>query len=117
MNLENFKSLEEIEKTKTPIIKLKDANIVEIETDSSSYGGCETCDYGSEYTTEITFHYDDGSVDYLEISEMYDYVCSEMDLMNFFIGNIEALKDVTRNELNEMFESEDLKDKLSGSGW
>lgn len=49
MVLGNFKDLNTIkDNAKKPIIKLKDANIVEISTDSASFSGCETYDLGDK---------------------------------------------------------------------
>ena len=107
MVLENFKDLNTIkDNAKKPIIKLKDANIVEISTDSASFSGCETCDYGSSYINEIHFLFDDGTSELFQISQEYSYICSEQDLILFFINNLDALAEITKEELSEIFEEE-----------
>ena len=41
----------------TEIIKLKDDAITSIDTGNWSIGGCPTCDYGSDYCTEIKIYF------------------------------------------------------------
>ena len=107
MVLGNFKDLNTIkDNAKKPIIKLKDANIIEISTDSASFSGCETCDYGSSYINEIHFWFDDGTSELFQISQEYSYICSEQDLILFFINNLDALAEITKEELSEIFEEE-----------
>ena len=107
MVLENFKDLNTIkENAKKPIVKLKDVNIIEISTDSFSYSGCETCDYGSSYINEIHFWFDDGTSELFQISQEYEYICSEQDLILFFVNNSDALAKITKKELSEIFAEE-----------
>lgn len=107
MVLGNFKDLNTIkDNAKKPIVKLKDVNIIEISTDSFSYSGCETCDYGSSYINEIHFWFDDGTSELFQISQEYSYICSEQDLILFFINNLDALAEITKEELSEIFEEE-----------
>ena len=107
MVLGNFKDLNTIkENAKKPIVKLKDVNIIEISTDSFSYSGCEICDYGSSYINEIHFWFDDGTSELFQISQEYEYICSEQDLILFFINNLDALAEITKEELSEIFAEE-----------
>ena len=124
MVLENFKDLNTIkENVKKPIVKLKDVNIIEISTDSFSsfsYSGCETCDYGSLYINEIHFWFDDGTSELFQISQEYEYICSEQDLILFFINNLDALAEITKEELSEIFAEENrytLIKMLNGESW
>ena len=121
MTVEKFKTLKEIkeqEKEKQTILKLKDADIVEIETDSQSYSGCETCDYGSEYITEAIFTFSNGDRKSVSLSQMYSYVCSEADLILFFVNNLEKLKETTWEELEELFDKDSTAIELfGGNGW
>lgn len=36
------------------LLQLKDGYLLNIESDEESYGGCPTCDYGSEYINTLT---------------------------------------------------------------
>ena len=121
MVLENFKDLNTIkENEKKPIVKLKDVNIIEISTDSFSYSGCETCDYGSSYVNEIHFWFDDGTSELFKISQEYAYICSEQDLILFFINNLDALAEITKEELSEIFAEENrytLAKMLNEDSW
>ena len=121
MVLENFKDLNTIkEKAKKPIIKLKDVNIIEISTDSFSYSGCETCDYGSSYIREIHFWFDDGTPELFIISQEYSHICSEQDLILFFVNNLDALAEITKEELSEIFAEENrytLAKMLNEDSW
>ena len=111
MVLGNFKDLNTIkENVKKPIVKLKDVNIIEISTDSfsysGSYSGCERCDYGSSYIMEIHFWFDDGTSELFIISQEYSHICSEQDLILFFVNNLDALAEITKEELSEIFAEE-----------
>ena len=121
MVLENFKDLNTIkEKAKKPIVKLKDVNIIEISTDSFSYSGCETCDYGSSYIREIHFWFDDGTSELFIISQEYSHICSEQDLILFFVNNLDALAEITKEELSEIFAEENrytLAKMLNEDSW
>lgn len=121
MVLGNFKDLNTIkENAKKPIVKLKDVNIIEISTDSFSYSGCETCDYGSSYIREIHFGFDDGTSESFQISQEYAYICSEQDLILFFINNLDALAEITKEELSEIFAEENrytLAKMLNEDSW
>ena len=104
MVLGNFKDLNTIkESAKKPIVKLKDVNIIEISTDSFSYSGCETCDYGSSYINEIHFWFDDGTSELFQISQSYEYICSEQDLILFFVNNLDALAEITKKRIVRNF--------------
>lgn len=121
MVLGNFKDLNTIkENEEKPIVKLKDVNIIEISTDSFSYSGCETCDYGSSYVNEINFWFDDGTSELFQISQEYAYICSEQDLILFFINNLDALAEITKEELSEIFAEENrytLAKMLNEDSW
>ena len=121
MVLGNFKDLNTIkENEEKPIVKLKDVNIIEISTDSFSYSGCETCDYGSSYVNEINFLFDDGTSELFQISQEYAYICSEQDLILFFINNLDALAEITKEELSEIFAEENrytLAKMLNEDSW
>lgn len=119
MTLENFRTLREIreENKVETILQLKDVGIVEISTDQWSSSGCETCDYGSSYVTDLYITFDDGTNKNVEIDNMYNYVCSEQQLMQFFLNNIEALKETTKDDLIDMIKSDEFRDMLEKGGY
>lgn len=54
------------------LLPMKDGGIYEIVSDTDSYGGCETCDYGSSYINEFEVHMVSGKI-YIEVRNMYEY--------------------------------------------
>lgn len=84
----------------TVLIQGKDFAITNIETDSFGRDGCETCNYGSEYTTEIIFSGEktDGSI-FAEIvsrSQMYSYPqVSIASIIVYFAHNLDSFLNTT----------------------
>jgi hypothetical protein len=79
------------------LIELLDGGIKDIYTDTESYNGCETCDYGSEYINEFTIYLTKGNIQF-KVNQMYDYAVSEDYMMKLFLQNIDEIKQMT--ELN-----------------
>lgn len=44
------------------LVELTDGGILDISSDTWSYNGCETCDYGSEYVNEYIIKMSKGVV-------------------------------------------------------
>jgi len=80
------------------LIQLIDGSIKEIETDTSHYRGCETCDYGSCYTNELTIYFENSPRLYIEASQEYDYPLNMDFLMKIFLQNIDHIKKLTEEE-------------------
>ena len=60
-------------------IALADGNeLVSLEEDHRSYGGCPTCDYGSEYINEITIRTTNHTIEAV-FNQMYEYAFSIED--------------------------------------
>jgi len=79
------------------LIKMVDGGLVNYEDDSYSYGGCPTCNYGSEYITEIDLTLTKYKV-HIRTNKMYDYVISEGDMMKIFLSNYEEITTLTEKE-------------------
>ena len=82
------------------LIKLVDGGIKDIYTDTDSYAGCETCDYGSEYINEFTVYLTQGNIEF-KISQMYEWAVSEDYLMKLFLQNVDAIKEMTEKQFFE----------------
>lgn len=65
-------------------IKFADGNELEYYNDSTyCYGGCPTCDYGSEYINEISIWTTNYHID-IELNQMYEYAFSTADAIMIF---------------------------------
>lgn len=79
------------------LIKMVDGGIVNYEDDYYSYGGCPTCDYGSEYINEINITLTRYKI-YAEINQMYSYVLSEGQMMKLFLSEYNTIQSMTEKE-------------------
>jgi hypothetical protein len=79
------------------LIQLVDGGITNISTDTYSYSGCETCDWGSQYINEFEVTLTTREVK-VEVNQMYSYELSEDYLMKLFITNIDAIRQMTEVE-------------------
>ncbi|MFK3936550.1 hypothetical protein ACI2JA_03410 [Alkalihalobacillus sp. NPDC078783] len=82
------------------LIELEDGAIIELESDSESESGCETCDYGSSYINDFSVITTKGRLD-LSLDAMYEYSVSEGFLMQLFLNNIEFIKTLTIEQFKE----------------
>lgn len=95
------------------LIKLQNGGVKDIYSDSDSNGGCETCDYGSEYINEFTLQLTQGGIEF-KVVQMYEFALTEDYMMRTFLENIEEIKKLTelglyhwlKNKLEEDFKSE-----------
>jgi hypothetical protein len=96
------------------LIEMINGGIKEIYTDTESYGGCETCDWGSEYINEFTIYLTKGNIQ-LKVVQMYDYALSEGYMMKLFLENIDGIKQMEEKQfflwLKEKLEN-DIKEKV-----
>lgn len=49
--------------------------------------GCETCDYGSNYISNIEIILEDGQIIKIETNQMYDYTLTESDYMQLLTNS------------------------------
>lgn len=80
---------------------MRTAFFKELKQTVTTWGGCETCDYGSSYVNYITFRFNVGQIN-IETCQMYEYVVDEGSLMGFLLNNIEQIKKQTFDETCEM---------------
>ena len=67
------------------LIKLKDLQVVDFSDDSFvSNEGCETCDYGREFVTDLTIRFSNGTQNTIHMT--YNEVVSMSLLIKFFIN-------------------------------
>lgn len=83
------------------LLQLKDGYLLNIESDEESYGGCPTCDYGSEYINTITLICSKYTHT-ISISQMYGFALSSGVVMKVFLRNSETLKASTEKDLGKL---------------
>lgn len=83
------------------LLQLKDGYLLNIESDEESYGGCPTCDYGSEYINTITLICSKYTHT-ISISQMYDFALPSGVVMKVFLRNSETLKASTEKDLGKL---------------
>ena len=70
-----------------------DGGIVDYADNCEYIPGCETCDYGSQYITEIIITLTKYKI-HVKLNEMYNYALSESGIMKVILpeyGNIRAM--------------------------
>lgn len=102
------------------LLKLKDGYLRDIESDEERYGGCPTCDYGSEYINTLTLICSKCRHT-ISISQMYDFALSSGVVMKVFLQNSETLKASTEKDLGKLvkklFEKETGKTNFKLETW
>ena len=66
------------------LMPMLDGGIVNWEDDMQSYGGCPTCDYGSEYINDITITLTKHKI-HVVLNQMYTHALSEGDVMRLLL--------------------------------
>jgi hypothetical protein len=79
------------------LLPLVDGGIMQVHSDKESYGGCETCDYGSSYINEFNIKMTQGTIR-IKMSAMYEYVLSEGYMMETLLHHVDAIRAFTENE-------------------
>ena len=92
------------------LIQLVDGGIFDIDTDEYYYGGCPTCDYGSEYINEIDISMTKSNL-HIVTNQMYEYAMSQADLMHIILPEIDMIKAMTEDQFTDW-----LKDKIVATG-
>jgi hypothetical protein len=87
---------------KEMLIKMTDGGLVNYEDDCYSYGGCPTCDYGSEYINEIDITLTQYKI-HVETNQMYEYVLSEGRMMRLFLTEFNTIQTMTEKEFVDWF--------------
>ena len=89
------------------LIEMIDGGLVNYDDDSYSYGGCPTCDYGSEYISEIDITLTHYKI-HVKTNQMYEYVLSEGQMMKLFLSEYNTIQTMTEKEFVDWF-----KEKLN----
>lgn len=84
------------------LIKMVDGGLVNYEDDHYFYGGCPTCDYGSEYINEIDITLTHYKL-HIKTNQMYEYALSEGQMIKLFLNEYNAIQTMTENEFIEWF--------------
>lgn len=94
------------------IIKLVDDAVINIYTDHDYISGCPTCDYGSDYCTEVIIAFNNHKRIIIERHQMYDF--DEDFSIGYFIklfcSNNEKFASMTADEFIEFITTEIKKD-------
>jgi len=85
------------------LVELQDGGIEEIYADSFGMSGCETCNYGSEYTNEYTIQMTKGTLD-IKVNQEYKYALSDGDMMKLMLQKVEEIKVLTEDEFVKWIE-------------
>lgn len=78
------------------LVKMLDGGILEVNYDSDFTDGCDTCNYGSEYTQEYFFKLTKGTIHY-KASEMYENPFSEGEMMELILSNVDLIKEMSED--------------------
>ena len=84
------------------LIKMVDGGLVNYTDDCYSYGGCPTCDYGSEYITEIDITLTRYKV-HVRTNQMYEYVLSEGQMIRLFLSEYNTIQAMTEKGFIDWF--------------
>lgn len=84
-------------------------NIKKVNYDERFTSGCETCDYGSSYISEIEITLEDDTYANVKVDKMYEYALSESDYMKL-IPNSETIDDFILNIIKLIEEKSYRKD-------
>lgn len=89
------------------MLKIKD-----VKYESNCFAGCETCDYGSSYISNIEITFENEEKLIVETNQMYDYMLSESDYMQV-LGNSQSTEEIVLKLLDLIKnKSFDIKDRI-----
>ncbi len=85
---------------KSHIIKLKDGAVEDVKSDTRYVsGGCDTCDYGSEYINNLDIILSQFSIR-VEAKGEFEYLLSISDLIKLFTQNYKEIEQKTEEEFH-----------------
>ena len=87
------------------LIKMTDGGMIRYDDDCYSYGGCPTCNYGSEYINEIDIELTCYRV-HIETNQMYEYALSEGQMMRLFLVNNNLIQTMTEKQFIDWLKEE-----------
>ena len=85
------------------LIDLADDSVVDISTEKEYNEGCDTCDYYSIYTQQITFKFKNAETFKVNLEKKYRYPISEGRLILILSENRESFKKMTLEEFKKFF--------------
>lgn len=85
------------------LIDLADDAVVDISTEKEYNEGCDTCDYYSIYTQQITFKFKNAENFKVNLEKKYRYPISEGRLIVILSENRESFKKITLEEFKKFF--------------
>lgn len=93
------------------LLKLKDAVVTDIKTDSDySPGYCDTCDIGEEYVSIVNFEFKDPKQNFVvEYTSSLVEPINQAVLIRMILSNIDRFEQMTLEEFKLFFE--DLRDR------
>ncbi|EJX2602104.1 hypothetical protein RZ897_014190 [Clostridioides difficile] len=87
------------------LIQLTNGAIVDIITEQEYSSGCETCDYGSCYTTDLMIIYKNKKKDIIRDESMYDYGMSLSSIMKVILNHQEDIEKLKEEEVAEFIKN------------
>lgn len=84
------------------LIKMLDGGLVNYEDDFHYYPGCPTCDFESEYITEIDITLTNYTI-HIETNKMYSYAVSEGEMIKLFLSEYNTIQTMTEKEFIDWF--------------
>lgn len=87
------------------LIKMMDGALVSYKDDFDYTLSCSTCNYGSEYITEIDIVLTMYKV-HAKINSMYNYILSEGQMMTLFIREYKSIEKMTEAEFTVWFKQQ-----------
>ena len=84
------------------LIKMINGGMVNYEDDCYCYGGCPTCDYGSEYINEIDITLTRYKI-HVRTNQMYQYSISEGQMIKLFLTEYNTISWMKEKEFIDWF--------------
>lgn len=86
------------------LIKMLDGGILNYVDDNYHYDGCPTCNYGSEYITEVDITLVHHTI-HIKTNQMYEYALSEGQMIRLFLTEYDAIRAMTEKEFIDWFKA------------
>ena len=86
------------------LIKMLDGGILNYADDQYCYAGCPTCNYGSEYITEIDITLVHHTI-HIKTNQMYEYAISEGQMVRLFLTEYNTIQTMTEKEFIDWFKA------------
>ncbi|HBE8640471.1 TPA: hypothetical protein KOB73_001357 [Clostridioides difficile] len=87
------------------LIHLTNGAIVDITTEQGYSSGCETCDYGTRYITDLMIIYKNKKKDIIRDESMYDYGISLSSIMKVILNHQEDIEKLKEEEVAEFIKN------------